>query len=163
MPDLLIVPIGGLGASQLRPTGILWWKKPGIIDALRGIPGTIIMDNSGFNEFQGKGIWEFLGKYPSTPGLFIGHSLGVDTAINTARHYSNTVGTVLLAPVWNEKPAPPMGGVLVFRPSSSVFPQADVAGVAAQVIPGTDHNGVAHDAGVIRQIVDFVQKIRSLP
>ena len=165
-PPLCFIPIGGVGSSQLRTvtTGMLWWKiiMPGIIDALRALPGVKIFENSGWAEHMGGGIWEFIAANPDSLIYLCGHSLGVDTAIHTTAAATGRVaGMTLISPVWNQKPQPNCP-TLVFKPTSSCFPQAEVGGIDATVIPDTDHNTITHNPRVITAIVSDVAKRRDL-
>lgn len=158
MTPVLFIPIGGLGGSQLRATGICWWKKPGLIDAVRAVPGVTVFDNGGWNEFEGKGIWEFLATQPADAAVYIaGHSLGVDTCLHTASALGQRcVGVAIISPVWVDKPRPNCPAVVI-KPTSSIFPQANVIGVANTVISNTNHNSVAHDPRVIEIVVASVR------
>ena len=159
MGNAIFIPIGGLGGSQFRATGMCWWKRPGIIDAVKASPGVTVFDNGGWNEFEGKGIWEFIQSQPADAPIYIaGHSLGVDTAIHTAAALGDRCkGVMLVSPVWNDKPRPNCPA-LVFKPTSSIFPQANVIGVWNTVINGTDHNSIAHHPDVFAALVRLIQE-----
>ncbi len=154
MPSLLILCVGGLGSSQLRTvsTGLLWWRKvlPGIMDAVRAVPGVLMFEGSGFNEMNGEGIWDFLNRNVGPPIYLIGHSLGVDTVLHTADSLygaRKVAGMALLAPVWNPKRGLSLmdSNPLVYHPETSIFPDAEVIGTQRKRwVKGTSHNSIAH-------------------
>ncbi len=153
MARTLFIGIGGLGASQLRATGALWWKRPGIIPAVAKIPGVRVHEGSGWNGFEGKGLAEAIAAATEERIVLCGHSFGVSTAISL----SGSVRTpkycrlLLIAPVWWDKPAPPCH-TIVLQPQHSVFPKAEVSGVGAITIQGTDHNSICH----AQSVIDFI-------
>lgn len=148
---LLVVPVGGLGLSQLGD----------IVNAIAPLPGVEILSWDRVNEYgDSADIWAFLNAHPESPAYLIGHSLGVDQAISCALLLKERcVGVALLDPVWFEKPNPGCPALVFHADNSFPFPQGSVKDITGTTIEGTTHNSLAHDPRVIAKIVDVVRTI----
>lgn len=154
-PALAIIPISGLGSSQLIATRFLWWKYPGLVEYLKGqFPDAVFFDGGGTNEFYNTGVWDFIAKNPSAVFYGIGHSLGVDTTIANALALgaSRCIGVTVIDPVNHPKQNPGVPCRSILSGNSLPFIQYPVDGVMPVRIVGTNHNGICH----VQQTFDLV-------
>ncbi len=156
MTSLLVIPIGGLGRSQLDD----------IAAALRLVPGVLVAEMPKWDAYKEEPpyAWQWMDQRPTVPVLLIGHSLGGPTARNTANVAISkgrpVAGLVLIDNVqwFDDDHHCDATNVLVCRSERPGFVLSGIPGHLATVVPGTDHNSVCHDASVIAAVVQMVQK-----
>lgn len=154
-----IISLGGLGSPQTLALN----------DVLRAIPGTYLFapheHGDPLNEYQ-MDIIAGVEILAPTSLVLIGHSLACDTVINAADALA-AKGiivdlVVVIAPVWANKKKPTCRQIMVFKPQTSIFPQADVEGVIAIDVPNTGHNTICQSPTVIQAIAAQVSNLSSI-
>lgn len=157
---LAIIPLGGLGSSQLLPSGFLWWKSPGLVDALKeSFPAAWFFDGGGWNEYSNKGVWDFIAKNPGALFYGIGHSLGVDTTIANALALgpARCIGVTLIDSVNHPKQNPGVPCLSIMSGNSFPFTQYPVDNVTPTRIVGTTHNSVCHAQQTFNLVVEHLR------
>lgn len=159
-PALAIIPISGLGGSQLIATRFLWWKYPGLVEYLKGkFPGAHFFDGGGTNEFYNTGVWDFIAKNPYAVFYGIGHSLGVDTTIaNALALGSRCIGVTVIDSVNHPKQNPGVPCLSILSGNSLPFIQYPVDGVTPVRIVGTNHNSICHVQQAFELVVAHIDQ-----
>ncbi len=183
MRDILFIPVGGLGTSQLAAIVSAVTALAAEVKAAGGGGEIVVLNWQGDREQyrdDRRRIWSLdqgIRKYPFHAVFTCGHSVGASTARNTANvalaSGFEVAGVAILDNV--EYDAGPH--VLNCRPELALvrraensFPfyvseivQPKIEGgavIEAQVVKGTGHNSLPQDAGVIADVVAAVRAAR---
>lgn len=153
---LLVIPIGGLGEPQTEE----------IADRLGTIPGVVVGRLTGDDQYRDdkREVWKWLEAYPTLPVVFIGHSMGGNTARNEANaaivQGRKVVGLVVLDCVqyFDGDHSTMCRNVMVLRAGNSFpFIISPIDGHPAEVVPHTNHNSLCHDPQVLNMIENFIR------
>jgi hypothetical protein len=155
MPDLLIIPIGGLGRSQLDD----------IIAAVGTLPGCVAAPMPVMNAYAESPpvIWKAIDAMPDRAVFIVAHSLAGPTGRNTANTLiaqgRPVAGLVIIDNVqwFDGDHHTDCQNVLVFRSQHPGFIITEIPGHPSVMVPGTSHNSVPHDPQVIHAITLAVQ------
>ncbi len=152
MKPTLLIPIGGLGRSQLDE----------MVSAARSIPGVEIANISlwdAYRDVPGM-IWPAIRQSPGHQIYLLGHSLGASTARNTANSLISSglqlAGVFLLDHVdWEPGPFEcKFPGTEVYQAENSFpFYISQIQGFIPETILNTTHNSLSHSPLIIQSFI----------
>jgi hypothetical protein len=146
-PKLLVIPIGGWGASQLGD----------IAERLGRIQGVVVAKLTGNDQYRDshREVWEWMDRFKGVPIMFIGHSMGGNTARNEANEAIKdkrpVAGLVVLDCVqyFDDDHHSDCPNTKVFcAENSAPFIVSPIDGFPAEKVPGTTHNSLCHSETV---------------
>ena len=150
-PKVVLIPIGGLGGSQLEAINLM----------AETIPGVKVARMSRSNDYLDahSDIWHTLNAYREAWFLFVGHSLGGGTARNSANYAildgRKVFGVMLLDDVEysfgpHESKCP--NTAVYMAENSFPFIPCDIAGFPAVHVPNTNHNTLCQSQTVLDRV-----------